>query len=173
MSWSAWKAAISDSSPDHVRQHAQLDLAVVGGKQQPARRRDKGAADLPADLGANRNVLQIGVAAADAAGGGARLVKAGVDASGLRVDQRGQGVDIGPAQLFQLALFKDDGEGARLALTQLVGVRRQLFQRRDGCAVVARGGALHALGGELKFVKEHLAELLGAAQVELMAHEGE
>ena len=90
-----------------VRQHPQLDLRVVGRDQHVAGRGDERAADLAADLGADRNVLQVGIGAAQAAGGGHRLVEAGVHAAGLRVDQQRQRIDVGALQLLQAAPVQD------------------------------------------------------------------
>ena len=73
-----------------VREHAQLDLRVVGGDQHVPGLGDEGAADLAADLGADRDVLQVRIAAAQAPGRGDRLVELRVDAAGLRVHQRGR-----------------------------------------------------------------------------------
>ena len=67
----------------HVREHAQLDLRVVGGNQDVARVGDERAADLAPELGADRDVLQVRIAAAQTAGRRDRLVEAGVHAAGL------------------------------------------------------------------------------------------
>jgi hypothetical protein len=45
----------------HVRGQAKLDLAVVGAQQHMARLGDEGVADAAADLGADRDVLEVGV----------------------------------------------------------------------------------------------------------------
>ena len=42
-------------------QQAQLDLAVVSADQEMTRLGDEGGADLAAFLGADRNVLQVGI----------------------------------------------------------------------------------------------------------------
>ena len=64
-----------------VRHEAELDLRVVGGHEQVAGRGDEGFADFAADFGADGDVLQVGVDAGEAAGGGADLVERGVDAA--------------------------------------------------------------------------------------------
>ena len=66
-----------------MREHAQLDLRVVGRDEHVAGIGDERAADLAAELGADRNVLQVGIAAAQTAGRRHRLVEARVDAPGL------------------------------------------------------------------------------------------
>ena len=79
-----------------VCQGAQVYLGVVGGEEQGGLLlSDKGFSHLPAFLGANRDVLQIGVARGEPAGDGARLVEAGVYPAGIGVDQGRKGIDIG------------------------------------------------------------------------------
>ena len=63
-----------------VGHHAQLDLAVVGGHQRlEALADDEAAADRPALVGADRDVLQVRVGRGQPAGRGHRLVEGGVD----------------------------------------------------------------------------------------------
>ena len=64
-----------------VGHQAELDLRVVGRHEQVAGRGDEGGADVAADSGADGDVLQVGVGAGEAAGGGADLVEGGVDAA--------------------------------------------------------------------------------------------
>ena len=68
---------------------------------------DERAADFPAELGPDRDVLQVGIAAAQPAGRGDRLVEARVDAAGLGVDELRQRVDVGALELLQAAPFQD------------------------------------------------------------------
>ena len=49
-----------------VREHAQLDLRVVRRDQHVARVGDERAPDFAAELGPDRDVLQVGIAAAQA-----------------------------------------------------------------------------------------------------------
>ena len=81
----ARNASMSTASSGQVREHAELDLRVVGRDQHVARFGDERAADLAAELGPDRDVLQVRIAAAQASGRGDRLVEAGVHAAGLRV----------------------------------------------------------------------------------------
>ena len=67
----------------HVRGEPQLDLAVVGAHQHMAGLGDEGVADLAADLGADRDVLQVGVGRGEPPGLRARQAVAGVDPPGL------------------------------------------------------------------------------------------
>ncbi len=55
---------------------AELDLGVVGGDEDMAGVGDEGLADVAADLGADGDVLEVGVAGAEAPGGGDGLVEA-------------------------------------------------------------------------------------------------
>ena len=86
-----------------MREHAELDLRVVGRNQHVAGIGDERAADLAAERRADRDVLQVRIAAAQAAGGGDRLVEAGVHAAGLGIHELRQRVDVGALQLHQLA----------------------------------------------------------------------
>ncbi len=90
-----------------VGEDPELDLAVVGGEQPVALFGDEAGADGAADLGPDRDVLQVRVGAGEAAGGGRGLVEGGVDASGLGVDQLRQRVEVGVLQLRQLTPLLD------------------------------------------------------------------
>ena len=126
----SWKSApFAERVDEHrilgeVREHAELDLRVVGRDQHVARVGDEGAADLAAERRADRNVLQVRIAAAQPAGGGDRLVEAGVDAAGLGVHQLRQRVDVGALQLHQRAPLEN-------LPRQIVG-QRQLLEHLDG-----------------------------------------
>ena len=63
-----------------VREDAQLDLRVVGGDELPARLGDERGADLAAELGADRDRLQVRVRRREPAGGGDGLVERRVQA---------------------------------------------------------------------------------------------
>src|SRR5258707_5925037 len=65
-----------------VRQQAQLNLRIVGGEQHVAWLRDNRRANFTAQLGANRNILQVGVDGGKPPGGGPRLVDNGVQLLG-------------------------------------------------------------------------------------------
>src|SRR5579872_1633055 len=70
-----------------MRKDAQLDLGIIGGKQNVARLGDEGGANFAAELGANRNVLQIGIRGAETSGGGASLIDLRVQAASVRGDE--------------------------------------------------------------------------------------
>ena len=91
----------------HVREHAKLDLRVVGRNQHVIGIGDERAADLAAERRLDRNVLEIRIAAAQSPGCGARLIQACVHAARVGVHQLRQRVDVGALQLGQLAIFQD------------------------------------------------------------------
>ena len=93
----------------HVREHAQLDLRVVGRDQDVARRGDERTPNLAAELGADRDVLQVRIRAAQTARRRDRLVEARVHASRLRMRPcSGQRVDVRALQLVQRAPLEDE-----------------------------------------------------------------
>ena len=67
----------------HVRGKPQLDLAIVGAHQHMAGLGDKGIADLPADVGADRDVLQVRLGRGQPPGLRPRQAVAGVDPPSL------------------------------------------------------------------------------------------
>ena len=143
-----------------MRQQAQLDLRIVGAEQLVAGLGDEGLADLAALLAAHRNVLQVGIGRGETARGGAGHVIRGVDAAGLGIDLAHQRVGVGAFQLGELAVLED-------LHRQRMALRREVFQHRG----VGRPGAvLVALAaGQLLFVEQDFAQLLGRADVELAA----
>ena len=58
-----------------VREHAQLDLRVVGRNQHEPGIGDERAPDLAPEIRADGNVLQVGIAAAEAPGRRHRLIE--------------------------------------------------------------------------------------------------
>jgi hypothetical protein len=91
-----------------VREHPQLDLRVVSRDEHVSAFGDEGAPDLAADLGPDRDVLQVGVAAAQPSCCRDGLVEARVHAPGVGVDQGGQRVDIRALQLLEAAPLEDE-----------------------------------------------------------------
>ena len=108
---------------------------VIGRQEPPVRGAcDEGLADLPAFLGPHRDVLEIGIAGAEPAGGRDALVEGGVDPAGGGVKQIRQGVHVGAFQLGDLAVFQNFS-GQRMS------EGRQAFERalvRAGLARDAR-----------------------------------
>ena len=123
---------------------------------------DEGAADLAALLGAHRDVLQIGIVRGEPAGRGGREREGGVDAPGLWIDLLHQGVGVGALELGELAPVEH-------ARRQIVALGRQLLEH-VGAGGIGAGLALLA-AGQAHLVEQHLAQLLGRADVELMAGE--
>ena len=136
-----------------VGEDAQLDLAVIGVYQHAAGPRHKVGAELAAQLGADGDVLQVGVVGGEASGAGFGLVEAGVDAPILRDDLQ-KTLDIGGVELLVGAVLQN-----------------VLHQRvvPQGLQSLGVGGPA-ALGllavGQAHGVEEHLAQLLGAVGVE-------
>ena len=87
----------------HVRREPQLDLAVVGAQQLVPGLGDEGVADLAADLGPDRDVLQVRIVRRQPSGLRAGQREAGVDPPRLGVDLRLQRVGVGRLELGQLA----------------------------------------------------------------------
>ena len=105
-------------------EHPQLDLRVIRRQQYVSRRGDKSAADLPAQLAANRNILQVGRARGQAPGRRRRLLVGRVDAPALGIDQRQQHLAETVLELRHLAVFEQGGDNRMAAgkLLQLGGV---------------------------------------------------
>ncbi len=92
-----------------VGQNAQLDLGVVGREHLPALAGDERLPDLAALLGADGDVLQIGVAAAQPAGNGDGLVERGMDTSRLGVNHLQKRVGVGGFELRQGTVAQNQG----------------------------------------------------------------
>ena len=140
-----------------VGEHPQLDLAVVGGEQLGALLGDEAGPHRAADLGADRDVLQVGVGAGEAAGGGRRLVEGGVDAAGLGVDQVRQRVEVGVLQLGQLAPGLD-----------LLDDRVLVADLGEDAGVGREAGFAAPLAGQAELLEEDAADLLRRADRELL-----
>ena len=133
----------------------QLNLAVVRVQQHPALPGQEGPADLLALLGADGDVLQIRLGGGNAPGGGGHLVKGGMHPA-LCVGQAKKALHIGGVQLGQLAVSQKRIDDFR-------GNVPQALQHLGGGGIAPLG--LFAVG-QLQLVEEHLAQLLGAVQVE-------
>ena len=138
-----------------MRQDAQLNLAVISIHQHVPRGRHKGAADLPSQIGAHRNILQVGLGAGNAPRGRAGLVKEGMDAA-LVVHLADQRVNIGAVQFAHLPVFQDIADGG-------MGIPQRL--QRFGVGGKAFAGLSPGL--ETQPVEQHVAQLLGAVDIEL------
>ena len=130
----------------HVRQQAQLDLRIVGDDELPAFARDKRGADLPSELGADGDILQIRIGRREATGGGSGLIEARVEAAAVGADKLRKRVDISALQLGELAVFQN--------LADDLVVCRELVQN------IGRGGNGFAFAvadgrGQLQLLKQH------------------
>ncbi len=141
----------------HVGGEAKLDLAVVGGEQHRAFRRDEGLADLAAHLGADRNVLQVRIGRRQPPGLGAGQRIAGVDASRPLVDLLLQRIGVGGLELGELPPFEHLARDRHTVALQPL----QLVDVGGPDARLALAPAL-----QTQPVEQHLAQLLGAADRE-------
>ncbi len=76
-------------------QHPQVNLRVIGAQQEGAGRGNESLPDLPAQVAAHRDILQVRVAGGEATGSRSGLIEAGVHPSGLVIEQAGQGINVG------------------------------------------------------------------------------
>ena len=136
---------------------AQLDLAVIDRQQAVAVLGHEGAADLASLLGADRDVLQIGIGGGQASGRGHGLAERGVHAPGLGVDLLLQRVGVGALELGEMAPVEHPGR-------QVVALGGQAIEDIGAGRVGAALGALAA--GQAELVEQNLAELLGRGDVE-------
>ncbi len=140
-----------------VRDAAQLHLVVVGHQEGAALGRHEGTSELLAQLGAHRDVVQVGAVRRDAPGAGHGLAEGRVDAPvGLHLGQ--QALAVGRAQLLDLAVLEqrlDDGVGPAQALERL-GIGGEA-----GLRLLARR--------EPELLVEHRAQLRRRVHVELVA----
>ena len=140
-----------------VGQDPQLDLVVVHAQQDVAGLGDEAGADLAAGLGADRDVLEVRVDAAQAPGRGGRLLERRVQAA-VVADPVRERVEVGLGELGQLAEALDLGDDRVLVADRL-----------QHLGVGAEAGLAAALAAELELLEEHRAELLRRADDELLA----
>ena len=116
------KACLQLRDVGDMREHAQLDLAVIGRDDLVARRRDEGGADLAPGLRADRDVLQVRIRRGQPARRrrGERVARC-APASVSRMHVLLQRVGIGRFQLRELAPFEN-------LLRQLVARLRQFVE---------------------------------------------
>ena len=143
-----------------MREHAQLDLRVVGGDQHVSGLGDERGADLASERRADRDVLQIRIAAREPPGRGHRLIERRVHAPGRRIHQRRQRVDVRALELLDAAPLQHEA--------------RQLVRERELLEHVLRGRDDARLAGllpgrEAHALEEDVGELLRRVDVELDA----
>ncbi len=145
--------------PRQVRHDPHLDLAVVGGHQLGIAVADhESVADLPAGVGANRDVLQVRLRRREPARGGDGLVERGVDA-GIGGDRRQQPVD-GDLEPRDVAVHQ------QVLQERMPGLVEQRLQR-VGIGGVAGLGLLGLR--HLQLVEQHHLKLFGRAEIDLLA----
>ena len=142
-----------------VGENSELDLRVVGGQQALARLGDERGADLAAELGPDRDRLQVRVRGRQAPGRGDVLVDRRVQPPVL-ADQRRQRAEIGVQKLRQLAPLLDHRDDL------VVGA-----DRAQDLAVGRVAGLPLAAGSQLELLEEDPAELQRRADHELLARE--
>ncbi|VTR68523.1 hypothetical protein DESC_710019 [Desulfosarcina cetonica] len=146
-----------------VGQDAQFDLGVIRREQLPAATRNEGLADFAPLFGADGDILQVGIAAAQPAGGRHGLVEGGVDAARFRMDQLQEGVGIGRFQFGQGAMAQDQGRQFMAA-----GQGREDFHV-GGVAGLLLGFLLHR---QFEFLEENGTQLLGGVDIEGLSGQG-
>ena len=135
-----------------VGEDAQLDLGVISAEQGPALLRQEGLADPTAVFGAHRNVLQVGVAAAQPPRCRHRLVEIGVDSPGFRLHQLRQGVDVRALELAEHPVLQHQRHH-RVVVAE--------FLQHGGVGAEAGFGAPGFLAIQAEGVEQELSELLG------------
>jgi hypothetical protein len=134
-----------------MREQAKLDLGIIGYHQLPTLARHERGSDLPSELGANGDVLEIGIRRRETPGGRTDLIKGGVQTTARGIDQHRQGIHIRAFQFRELSIVQH--------LARDFVLRRQAFQNirrgRDGLpfSVLHRRGQIHVF-------EQNLAELL-------------
>ena len=141
----------------HMGQHAELNLGIVGIQKDTARLWHEGFPDQTAKLHPHRNVLQIRIGTADAAGRGDGLVKCRMDSS-IFPDHGLQTVGVRRFQFGKLAVLQNIGN-------EFV-IRCELFEHIGGGGITRLG--LFA-ARKLQLFKQNHAELLRGIDVELLA----
>ena len=142
-----------------VGQQPQLDLRVVGGDQPVALLGHEAGADLAAALGADRDVLEVGVVRREAAGGGGDLAEGGAQPA-VVADEVGEGVEVGALELGQLAPLLDLADDLVLVADRL-----------EHAGVGGEAGLAAALPRQPQLLEQDLAELLRRADRELLPGE--
>ena len=89
-----------------VRHQTQLDLRVVGTEEGRPLVGDEGGTDGTPFGSADRDVLDVGVAAGETAGGSDGLIERRMDLA-IRVDERRKGFDIGAEEFLHATVVKD------------------------------------------------------------------
>ena len=133
----------------HMGEDAQFDLGVIGRKQARPAFGDERLSDLPPDLGAYGDVLEVRLTARKPAGRGHGLVERGVKPAGFRIDHQRKRVDIGRLEFCERSVFQD--------LSRQRMDRRQFFKHVH----IGREPGLGLFGRrEPQFYEQDIRELL-------------
>ena len=143
-----------------VRQHPQLDLAVVGVQEDTAVPGHKHLANLAAQLPAHGNILKVGLSGGQTPGGSDHVLEGGVDAAIVGNDLQ-KSLGIGGRELGEHPVFENGLHNGMLLF--------ELFQHL-GTGGVAGFGLLG--GGQPQLFKEDLPQLLGGIDVEFLTGQG-
>ena len=144
----------------HVRRQPQLDLRIIRGEQHIARLGHEGFADLPPDLGADGDVLEVGIGRGQPARLRAHQAVTGVHTAGVRIDRGLERIGVSRLELGKLAPFEHLGRDLR-------ALCREPFEDR----LVGRILPALPLAPPFvaKLVEQNVTKLLGAADGELEA----
>ena len=143
-----------------VREQAQLDLGVVAGQKDAAFGHGEGGPHAMAQLGAGRDVLEVGLGARQAPRCGDGLVERGVDAV-VAADKRRKRIEVGALDLCALAVLQH-------LLDHLI-VARKVAKNLGIGRVEALLGLLEPLRRQAHHVEQHVRKLLRRVKVELLA----
>ena len=141
---------------------AKLKLRVVGRDEDAARGRNEASTDAAAFVGADGDVLEVGVFGAEAPSSGDVLSEGGVDAARF-VGEGGEGGDVGVEEFGGFAILNNSWDNGVGGL--------QLFEL-GGASGVAFGGFFDAFGGKLQLGEKDFGELRGGVGVKIGASEG-
>ena len=151
-----------------VREHAQLDLRIVGRDELHPFVRDEGGANFATFFRADRNVLQIGIGRREPSRRRRTQRVARVNAAGLGVDIGRQRVGVRRLELRHLPPFEH-------RVDQAAGVAVQLLVGRKFIEQVGARFPLAALrllaARQLQPIEQQFAELLRRSEIELVADE--
>src|SRR5262249_23238989 len=112
--------------------------------------RNKRAANLPSEIRAHRNVLQIRIAARKTSGRCRCLMKRCVQTCGFGIDEFWNDVNVGRLEFCKLAIFEN--EPGQLVLFG------QFFENLDGGRILA-GLPKFSRSRQIELIEEDLAEL--------------
>ena len=145
----------------NVGQDPELDLAVVGAHEDHlGRAGNEGPPDAPAERRPDRDVLEVRVRRREAARRGHGLVERRMEPP-VGGQEPGQRLDVGGAQL-----------GVEPPVEELANHRMGRPQLLEDGRVGGVAGLRPLPRGQVQLVEEDLLQLLGAPEVELVAHVG-